>query len=186
MKKQSLNLQLLFNNITREKWQFIRVTQYRRKAGSILHRYPEQDPLLSLTPLSSSRRILHQHEAKLHNSVCFSRTRRSSMQFWAFYQPYSLPCQERISGFKHQSVLKAIITTRMKALKRYATKQPLLLLCICSFFPRSLLTIQKLGKQNKPPQITFGHPPLSSWHPSMTLQNNNWITSLPLRRKHFL
>jgi len=38
--KQSLDLQLLFNNITREKWQFIRMTQYRRTAGLILHRYP--------------------------------------------------------------------------------------------------------------------------------------------------
>lgn len=34
--KQSLNLRLLFNNITREKWQLRRMTQYRRKAGSIL------------------------------------------------------------------------------------------------------------------------------------------------------
>lgn len=48
--KQSLHLQLLFNNITREKWQFVRVTQHRRKAGSILHHHPERD-----TPSSPSR-----------------------------------------------------------------------------------------------------------------------------------
>lgn len=90
--KQSLNLQLLFNNITREKWQFVRVTQHSRKAGSILHHYPERDtPLLALASLSSSSRTQHQHEAKLCNSDCFSRTRRSSSVAVLSFLPALVP-----------------------------------------------------------------------------------------------
>lgn len=65
--KQSFRLQLLFSNITREKWQFVGMTQDRRKAGSILHCYPRNLPHISLL-----QQNLHQHEAKQHKALASS------------------------------------------------------------------------------------------------------------------
>lgn len=70
--KQSLHLQLLFNSITREKQQFTRTTQYRRKAGSVLHSYPEQGTLLSLTSVSSGSRRTGHHREKQNHTGLFS------------------------------------------------------------------------------------------------------------------
>lgn len=178
--KQSLHLQLLFNSITREKRQFIRMTQYRRKAGSVLHSYPEQGSLPSLTSLSSSSsRTGHHREAKPHRPVFFSRTRRSSStQSWASYQPHSLP--ERISGPEHQPILKATITTQENS-KATCDQIATTLIYTCIVFPDHCWPSRNVS------EFTVGIPVTSlTGCPLTTLPNNNWRTYLPLRTEYFL
>lgn len=103
--KQSFHLQLLFNNITREKWQFVRTTQYGRKAGSILHRYPEESPSHLSPPAEPTPTW-----SKMAQVVpCFLRTRSSTLQFSASYQPHSLP---------HHGIFQASNTSQLQHTSR--------------------------------------------------------------------
>lgn len=90
--KQSLHLQLLFNNITREKWQFVKSDPAQEESWvDIAPSSRTGHPLLALASLSSSSRTQHQHEAKLCNSDCFSRTRRSSSVAVLSFLPALVP-----------------------------------------------------------------------------------------------
>lgn len=79
-------------------------------------------PLRSLAPLLQEESITSTWSKTAQLCLLLSDRRISSMQSWAFHQPCSLPCQQRISGLKHQAILKAVITTHKRALKIRTTK----------------------------------------------------------------
>lgn len=147
-----LSSSILFN-ITREKWQFVGMTQYGRKAGSVLHHYPEESP----SHLSPPAEFTPMWRKMAQVVPCFLRTRSSTLQFSASYQPYSLPDHGIISGFKHQP-----ITTHKQAQKMCATKQPWL--CCALVFSSPIITDPpEAWKTNQPtpPPIVFCNPVIS-------------------------
>lgn len=143
--KQYFHLQLLFNNITRGKWQFVRTTQYGRKAGSILHCYPEKSP----SHLSPPAELTPTWSEVAQVVLCFLRSRSSTLQFSASYQPYSLPYHGVTSGLKHQP-----ITAHEQALTM-CNQTAVTLLCTCIFFPHHYWPSSSLENQPTKPTRNY-------------------------------
>lgn len=94
---------------------------------------------------------------------CFLRTRSSTLQFSASYQPYFLSHHGIISGFKHQP-----ITTHKQALKMCAPNSHDSAMHLY-FLPQLLLTLQKLGKStNQPTPLQ-----IVSWSPVISLKESH-------------
>lgn len=134
--KQSFHLQLLFNNITREKWQFVGMTQYGRKAGSILHCYPEESP----SHLSASRTYTNMKQ----NGTSCALLPQHQEQHPAV--PSFLPALFPAIPLCH---------FRLQAPANYNTNSPndvcnqtaLTLLCTCVFFPNHYWPSRSLENQ---------------------------------------
>lgn len=132
--KQSFHLQLLFINFTREKWQFVGMTQYGRKAGSILHRYPEESP----SHLSPPAELTPTWSKMAQVVPCFPRTRSSSQL------PTSpIPCHTTVS-FQTSSTSQWQHTSSSKDV---CNQTALTLLCTCAFFPSHYWLSRSLEKQ---------------------------------------
>lgn len=140
--KQSFHLQLLFN-ITREKWQFVGMTQYGRKAGSILLRYPEESPS-HLSPQQN----LHHREAKWHK-LCLASLGPAAAPCSSQLPTSPIPCHT-MASFQTSNT-----SQDTSSYEDVCNQTAVTLLCTCVFFPNHYWPSRSLENQPTNPTPNY-------------------------------